>query len=448
MSQTESATLSSESTGPAEPPKVALPARHVCPYCGQQNATALDACPRCTMEDSPATRQATKARIGPWYVLQNRNPSAPGMKYATLLSLIRKGYITPRSVLRGPTTYQLWRFAAHVRGVSREFGTCYSCGGAIIKTASFCPACQRSQEPPAQPDILVEPRTQPAQPIVNERAIEPVRHEPIEPARTDAIEHHQSAETTAPIAHTYARRLRDLNRQREQTEQKAASTALATRQRTSPVFRGDSRVVSAMDLAAALRETPPDSYLVPSRRRFKVVAAALALIVASVGAAAYLRPDYRVKTVTWLNSTASTIRAKVSNFNWSNVLTPSSPAAKPATRPDGSLTRNTVRQPGSGVRTAMTNQPNASLQRTTATPSTQPQFAAVDNDASGTDSEAAIDQARTLWGQAIDAEARQDFGSAVNLYEQIRQLPNDAWPGGLQINLDLARKRLQSSSAR
>ena len=77
------------------------------------------------------TRQATRAQVGPWYVMQARNPSAPGMKCSTLLALIRKGQVTPRSVIRGPTTFQLWRFAARVKGISREFGLCYSCGGEV-----------------------------------------------------------------------------------------------------------------------------------------------------------------------------------------------------------------------------------------------------------------------------------------------------------------------------
>src|SRR5689334_11976813 len=53
--------------------------RHVCPFCGSLNASPVGACPKCTMENTPATRKATKARIGPWYVLQTRNPAAPGM---------------------------------------------------------------------------------------------------------------------------------------------------------------------------------------------------------------------------------------------------------------------------------------------------------------------------------------------------------------------------------
>jgi len=135
--------------------RLSISGKHVCPYCGQLRPPNNDPCPHCTMEDSPATRQATKARIGPWYVLQTRNPAAPGMKYTTLLALIHRGHVTPRSVVRGPTTHQLWRFAAHVRGVSREFGLCYSCGGAIENSASLCPRCQRSQDPPPDPDTLL-----------------------------------------------------------------------------------------------------------------------------------------------------------------------------------------------------------------------------------------------------------------------------------------------------
>ena len=66
------------------------------------------------MNTTEATRKATQARIGPWFIRQNRNPAAPGMKFDTLLTLIRRGQVTAYSVLRGPTTHQLWRFAAEV----------------------------------------------------------------------------------------------------------------------------------------------------------------------------------------------------------------------------------------------------------------------------------------------------------------------------------------------
>src|SRR5206468_10927036 len=55
-----------------------LPARHVCPFCGSVNESAEGTCPRCTMENTAETRKATKSRLGTWYVVQSRNPSAPG----------------------------------------------------------------------------------------------------------------------------------------------------------------------------------------------------------------------------------------------------------------------------------------------------------------------------------------------------------------------------------
>ncbi len=141
------------SARPADP---GVEGKFVCPFCGGVSEDPVGPCPRCTMENTPVTRQATKARIGPWYVLQSRNPSAPGMRYSTLLTLVRKGQVTPRSVVRGPTTYQLWKFAARVKGLSREFGLCYSCAREIERDSRICKHCSRPQEPPANPDLLLE----------------------------------------------------------------------------------------------------------------------------------------------------------------------------------------------------------------------------------------------------------------------------------------------------
>jgi hypothetical protein len=78
------------------------------------------------------------------------------MNFVTLMVLVQKGRVTARSVLRGPTTGQFWRHAAKVKGISREFGLCWNCGGDVAKTARACPACKRLQEPPLNPDVLLE----------------------------------------------------------------------------------------------------------------------------------------------------------------------------------------------------------------------------------------------------------------------------------------------------
>ena len=52
-----------------------------------------------------------------------------------------------------------------------------------------------------------------------------------------------------------------------------------------------------------------------------------------------------------------------------------------------------------------------------------------------------VDQARSLWRKAIDAEANQDFALAVKCYEQIKKLPDDVQPAGLEVRLEQARKQ-------
>jgi hypothetical protein len=180
-------TISNEAERPApDMQKPSAPVMSVCPFCGAIAEKSEAPCPRCKMENSALTRQATRARIGPWYVMQSKNPSAPGMKCNTLLALIRKGQVTPRSVIRGPTTFQLWRFAARVKGISREFGLCYSCGAELQRTSTFCPRCSRSQELPPNPDVLLE--NEPAQPAAKTPVFREVNPRPATPDISTATE--------------------------------------------------------------------------------------------------------------------------------------------------------------------------------------------------------------------------------------------------------------------
>lgn len=138
-------------------------AGHVCPFCGLTREITpqfdpASPCPRCTLSDTPQTRNATKLRVGPWHVRQVRNPWAPGMRFETLLALVKRGQVTRDSIVRGPTTFQLWKRASEVRGLSREFGLCYSCLGEVDPQAKTCPHCNRMQDPPANPDALLEAR--------------------------------------------------------------------------------------------------------------------------------------------------------------------------------------------------------------------------------------------------------------------------------------------------
>jgi hypothetical protein len=414
----------------AKEAREAVVGKSVCPFCGQQKTSSAEPCPRCTMEDTPATRQATKARIGPWYVLQNRSPSAPGMKFSTLLWLLNKGQVTPRSIVRGPTTYQLWRWAAHVRGVSREFGLCYSCGGAIERAAAICPHCERPQEPPTNPDVLLEMResSPPGQRAPVLREVD-ARLDDAEEMRASA----RSRDRDAELARDAYAPLR--------VPQASESSAVARQQRAQEIIRqGDGSVVSAMELAAAFHD--PDGNA-DSGRRFRVWRVLVTMVVLAAAAGAlmmYLKPEYREPTMQWAKGTWRTIREKISSLEWN---TPPKHDAAPSRLP----ARTDAPAPASPapVDTAASNSDRQAVQRQSEQQQPRKVVPPPAAPIPTMDDNTAIETARALWSQAIDAEARQDFAAAVTCYEQIRQLPAKAWPGGLQISLDLARKRASES---
>jgi hypothetical protein len=402
------------------------------------------------MEDTPATRQATKARIGPWYVLQSRNPAAPGMKYATLLALINKGHVTARSIVRGPTTHQLWRFAAHVRGVSREFGICYSCAGEIDRETSICPHCQRTQDAPAEPDALLEPRL---------GAVPP------------------SPEATAPEVPSYAARMRELQRQRSVGEAEARSGAdrapvnlptMQQRQRQDLARRSDGRVVSAMELAAALQDDPASTLRAPRRIFFRAVAALLLMAVAGAAVVWFFVPQYRQPAVAWMNRTWTDVRARVAAIDWPKVTTHGNPEKDdiPATvrahdvappKPIAATPSTPAALPPVAMvtpepQTAAAIEPPQEAPAPPPAPKPAPALVAAPPAVEAAppvpaDPAATLSKARQLWGDAIDAEAKHDFVGAAKLLEEIKRLPSDVWPGGLDIRLKFVQSRASQQSS-
>jgi hypothetical protein len=63
------------------------------------------------------------------------------------------------------------------------------------------------------------------------------------------------------------------------------------------------------------------------------------------------------------------------------------------------------------------------------------------------DPAATLSKARQLWGDAIDAEAKHDFVGAAKLLEEIKRLPSDVWPGGLDIRLKFVQSRASQQSS-
>jgi len=396
------ATDSVVSEGSAAPASRASMGKIVCPYCGSVNEKSTAPCPRCTMEDSPATRAATKARIGPWYVLQSRNPSAPGMKWSTMLSLINRGQVTPRSIVRGPTTHQLWRFAAHVKGLSREFGLCYSCGQEIEKTANQCPHCDRLQEPPINPDALLETRESAPRPPAVQREIR---------AADDASE-------------------------------PTAKSQIAVREDELPRdWKPDAGILSARELAAAFQlDFKPTANTVardpaaPKKPRSvgKILSLLLVLAAGGVAALMYFKPEYRAQATSQWSQVSGWAHLK-----WDSLNAPEKPnllkdlqTNQPVI--DTSASPATQEQPQAV--TPFEPQNATPPENPPVTPPTpQPVMVQPMTDPA--------DQSRQWWGQALDAESRGDYVQAVELYEKIKQLPQSVWPINLDLKLQEAKDR-------
>lgn len=418
-----------------------LAGRHVCPFCGGQRARADIPCPRCTMEDTPATRQATVARLGPWFVLQSRNPSAPGMRWATLIALVRRGQVGPRSVVRGPVTSQLWTFAAKVRGLSREMGVCYDCGQAIDKLATRCPSCGQSQEPPMNPDALLETLDDatPRAPVMREVA---GGDTPTTTLPTSDPE--MQLQLVAPSGIPARRDLRN----------RTAAPADPT---------GDDAILTARELATAFQlGVGPQA----TRRRYRrrLVRSALALLVLALTAAAvwgYNDPrvrsqasGYLERAVAWFKEAAKPAPAgleddqplsAVANPVGASTEAPSSDDRRPTPAiversSDPEPTPRPSPIPAPTLQPGSTPQPDSTPPPGSTPPNGRfPAVAAIDPTLANLPP---IEQSRALYRRAIDAMAREDFALALQLLEAIETLPRNVHPGDLPSRLALVRQKL------
>jgi hypothetical protein len=455
-----------------------------CPFCGAIAEKSNDAvCPRCKMENTALTRQATRARIGPWYVMQSRNPSAPGMKCNTLLALIRKGQVTPRSVIRGPTTFQLWRFAARVKGISREFGVCYSCGAELQRTSTFCPRCSRSQELPPNPDVLLETEPQASKPIFREvnrpadprevaEAEQPSPPRPADPVDGDSNRSPRPASQIPSAAETMAQLA-------EMPSPHDAPPELQTRPRQRP----QEGVLTPRELAAAfsLQYDPTmDNVALPGRRRPGNGLITAAILLVAIGGAAstfYFVPSLRERFVAWVqdtqppaaDSSATTAalpkpQAEHSTPPWMvNVpddVPPVTTAAKapvsqpPSAQPSSPVAMNTP-APSEQVTTPAPTPAPAPVKAVVAPPAVVEPVPPPPQDNSSTVAAQAnaeklrqsaggdLDElAMELRSNGMDAEARQDYTAAEYYYRQVENLPRDHWPGDIDQLLKNVEKHL------
>jgi hypothetical protein len=443
--------------------------------------------------------------------MQSKNPSAPGMKCNTLLALIRKGQVTPRSVIRGPTTFQLWRFAARVKGISREFGLCYSCGAELQRTSTFCPRCSRSQELPPNPDVLLE--NEPAQQAVKSPIFREVNPRPATPdistatesmSRPSSEDSHRSDRQQSQIP-SAAQTMAELA---ELPSPHNAPTELQSRPRQRP----QEGVLTPRELAAAFSlqydPTMDVSAVGRSRRggagKSFLSAAAVLLAIGGGVAVFWYNPSLRDRFMNWVQDSApsasaaprqsqsakpapdhtpdwmmnvpndvppittpkkdsgSNPPAAVAQANLAAVnptsINPAPADPTPQAKQSNSTQTNSNSAPPAPMQTSLI--PPASVpapahaqqgdtQTSTAVPP-DPRIASAADEANKRRQADAgdLDQlAMDLRNDGLDAEHRQDYLSAQYYYQQVEGLSRDHWPQDIEQLLKDVQHRLSSTDA-
>jgi len=113
----------------------------VCPICGEtQQETST--CRACNTELDARGLLFAEASFGPWWIRDEQFPFQPGMTYDHIADLARKGEIQRHTLLRGPTTRQLWTVARHVPGIAHLLGRCHKCDSHVLPSSRACDACQ------------------------------------------------------------------------------------------------------------------------------------------------------------------------------------------------------------------------------------------------------------------------------------------------------------------
>lgn len=92
--------------------------------------------------------------MGPWFIRDTARPFRPGCSYQTLIRLIDRGLVDRYSILRGPSTRQLWTVARHVPGIAHVLGYCHACDARVRRTDHSCPRCAASFS--LAPEIIFE----------------------------------------------------------------------------------------------------------------------------------------------------------------------------------------------------------------------------------------------------------------------------------------------------
>ena len=113
----------------------------VCPFCGELQKKT-EACKICFKLLGRGNVMVAEAEMGPWWIRREEFAFLPGKKYDLFADLVRIGEIDKNTIIRGPTTKQLWDIAGRVQGIAHLLGKCHACGERVEPTSRACSSCK------------------------------------------------------------------------------------------------------------------------------------------------------------------------------------------------------------------------------------------------------------------------------------------------------------------
>ncbi len=119
-----------------------------CVSCGQLVRRSQIRCSECGEDLSLKMIMKMQAHAGPWYVHEHVRPF-PGVTLERLIRQVHRGVLTLTTIVRGPTTYHQWRFAAETPALSKHLGVCWNCQAKVTPEDTHCGVCRVNLNQPA-----------------------------------------------------------------------------------------------------------------------------------------------------------------------------------------------------------------------------------------------------------------------------------------------------------
>jgi hypothetical protein len=176
----------------------------------------------------------------------------PGVTLDRLIRQVQRGVLTATTIVRGPTTYHQWRYAAETPGLSKHLELCWNCQAKVSPDDTVCSACKVNLDHPPGLDLEADAPTNTGQPPP---AVATAPPPPPPPKKSSA--------TPAPVA---------------APARSAASTPFAP----SPVARRPQYGANDIERIRAALGASPEKSLDPPARRVPVAVIIAVIVVLAI----------------------------------------------------------------------------------------------------------------------------------------------------------------------